>query len=509
MIVASIVAACVGVALIGVAIVFAKDSPPETTSQRIPVGEDGYVVREEPDTVFGGRDTLVSVARPDYYAVTYLKFQVTTPAGFRVQAMSLQLQADAKPPASLQVRSVLSSDWSEKDLSYATRPGLGEVLGGEPTVSATNLVSFDVSAAVPAPGEGPARYSFAVTNASDSETLTLFAGEHGAGAPALAVTFIEIQDTETLDGHQRGDGSGKPNPSGTASPGASASPSAGPSASVTPGQPNPPGNIPAGRTLCGVGFIPKSGETYAQGVTRVDNLYGGLEAFRTFYTGAPAAWPGNAGKAGRTVVVSFKYNPKEILGGSRDSYLRNWFAQAPRDRDVYWVYYHEPEDNIEAGVFTAADYRAAWRRIAGLADAAGNPKLHATLVLMDWSVFPQSGRKWKDYYAGSDVIDVLGWDVYNFNFTDPKYPDAATMVNRVATVSKAEGKPWGIAELGTAKLPGDTSGSGRAAWLTAAGNASIKGGALWVTYFDVDFTRADWRLLDAPSQKAWRGFCDA
>ncbi|MFD0594926.1 hypothetical protein ACFQZ4_23160 [Catellatospora coxensis] len=46
---------------------------------------------------------------------------------------------------------MLSSDWNEKELSYATRPGLGEVLGGEPTVSAGNLVSFDVSAAVPTP----------------------------------------------------------------------------------------------------------------------------------------------------------------------------------------------------------------------------------------------------------------------------------------------------------------------------------------------------------------------
>lgn len=93
----------------------------------------------------------------------------------------------------------------------------------------------------------------------------------------------------------------------------------------------------------------------------------------------------------------------------------------PRDRDVYWVYYHEPEDNIAAGEFTAADYRAAWRRLRSLADKAGNPRLHATLVLMGWSLDPLSKRDWRDYYPGRDVIQVLGWDVYNLGWKKGRY----------------------------------------------------------------------------------------
>lgn len=516
-IVAAIVAACLGVALIGVAVVLAKESPPETTSGRFAVGEDGYVVREQPDEVFGTRDTLIAVARADYYAVTYLKFTVPPPAGFEIASMSLLLQADGDPPTSLQVRSVLTNEWTERELSYANRPGLGQVLSGAPGVAENKVITFDVSGVLPptdSPDPVPTVFSFAVTNASDTDALTVFAGEHGAGAPALQVTFVEQGGRDTLpqEGRQGGQSatpSASVTPSGTPTPSASAS--VGPSASVSPGAtsapPPPPVNIPAGRTLCGVSFIPESGESYAQGLTREDNLFGGLEAFRVFYTGAPAAWPGNAGRSGRTVVVSFKYNPKDILSGSKDAFLKDWFKKAPRDRDVYWVYYHEPEDNIESGVFSAADYRAAWRRLAGLADAAGNSKLHATLVLMDYSLMPQSGRKWKDFYPGADVIDVLGWDVYNWNRTS--YTPATDLVTRVAAASKAEGKPWGIAEMGSPKLTNDSTGSGRAAWLTAMANESIKNKALWITYFDVNYTKADWRLRDAAAQRAWKAFCDA
>ncbi len=516
MIIAAIVAACVGVALIGVAVVLAKESPPETVSSRIPVAEDTYVVREEPDTVFGARDTLVSVSRADYYAVTYLKFQVAIPSGFRISGMSLQLQADAKPPAGLQVRSVLSSEWNERELAYTNRPGLGQVLGA-PQVSAKNLVSFDVGGAVTPsdePDQLPVDVSFAVTNASDTETLTMFAGEHGDGAPALAVTFIELgaADLPPLDGHQggpkpSGSASGTPSPgvSGSAAPSASVSPGVSPSTST--GNPPPPSTIPAGRTLCGASFYQENGESYTQALAREDGYFGGLESVRVFYPGAPAAWPGNAGKANRTVIVSFKYTPKEILNGSKDAYLKDWFAKAPRDRDVYWVYYHEPEDNIESGVFTAPDYRAAWKRLAGLADQAGNSKLHATLVLMDWTLMSQSGRKWKDYYPGGDVIDVLGWDVYNWDKN--KYTPATDLVGRVVAISKGEGKPWGIAEMGSAKLASDTTGNTRAAWLTAMANETIKNKGLWITYFDIDWTTHDFRLRDSVSQKAWRSFCDA
>ncbi|WP_212828135.1 DNRLRE domain-containing protein [Catellatospora sp. TT07R-123] len=510
---AAIAATVVGVALIGTAVVVlvtGGDDPPATTTLKIKVSEDTYVVREQPDNVFGAEDKLVAVSKPDYYAVSYLKFDVPIPAGYRIAAMSLLVQAEGKPPGHVKVRTVLSSDWTEKDLAYAHRPGLGQVLNENPAVSEANLLTFNVDGAIgplAQPVPTATQYSFAVTNASDSKPLTLYAGEHGEGRAVLEVTYIESTATEremreAVQGRESPGPSGKP--SGTPSPGASLDPSASPGATPSAGSGTPP-DLPTGSTLCGASFYQENGESYTQALAREDGYFGGMEAARVFYPGAPANWPGSAGNAKRTVIVSFKYSPKDILNGSRDSYLRSWFANAPRDRDVYWVYYHEPEDNIESGVFTAADYRAAWRRLAGLADQAGNPKLHATLVLMDWTLMSQSGRKWRDYYAGGDVIDVLGWDVYNWD--KKKYTSADDLVGRVQAISDGEKKPWGIAEMGSAKITGD-SGSGRAAWLTSMASKAIAGKALWITYFDINWSTADFRLRDAVSQRAWRDFCD-
>jgi len=122
---------------------------------------------------------------------------------------------------------------------------------------------------------------------------------------------------------------------------------------------------------------------------------------RYFNPGAPAAWPGNAGAVNRTVIVSFKLNPSDILSGAEDSRMKTWFANAPRDRDVYWSYYHEPEDQIADGDFSAADYRSAWRHLKSLANQAHNPRLYSTLILMQWTLNPQANRNWQD--IGMDV----------------------------------------------------------------------------------------------------------
>jgi hypothetical protein len=113
------------------------------------------------------------------------------------------------------------------------------------------------------------------------------------------------------------------------------------------------------------------------------------------------------------LVVSFKGRPLDIRSGADDLMFTEWFAQAPRDRDIYWSFYHEPEDNIADGDFTAADYRAAFQRLAELAAKAGNPRLHATLILSGWTLDQRSKRTWTDYYPGSEAIDVVAWDIYN------------------------------------------------------------------------------------------------
>lgn len=270
-----------------------------------------------------------------------------------------------------------------------------------------------------------------------------------------------------------------------------------------------PGTGSSGRILVGANVEVQSGETWKEANARADATYGPLAMHRVFYPDLPPPWPGSRAEGGgRTVVVSFKAQPRDILNGRHDDELSEWFATAPRDRDVYWVYYHEPEDNIEAGEFNAADYRAAWRRLAELADRADHPRLYATLVLMCWTLESGSGRDWRDYYPGGDVIAVLGWDCYNSaGQRGGYYIDPAERFETAIAVSREAGKPWGVAELGSELIEGDESGEGRGTWLRKIGDylSSHAHPPLWVAYFD-STVAGDYRLLDRPSQRAWQQF---
>src|SRR5260370_12221415 len=92
--------------------------------------------------------------------------------------------------------------------------------------------------------------------------------------------------------------------------------------------------------------------------------------------------------------------------------LSHLFDTAPIGHPIYYSYFHEPQDNIAAGQFTLADYKAAWARVVKLADAAHNPWLRSTLILMNWDLEKGSGRNWRDYPPRRRIIPTPGWDAH-------------------------------------------------------------------------------------------------
>ncbi|MGV9599975.1 hypothetical protein ACWDR1_25280 [Streptosporangium sandarakinum] len=253
-------------------------------------------------------------------------------------------------------------------------------------------------------------------------------------------------------------------------------------------------------TLFGASVHQASGQTFPQALAAADARYGTLPIVRVFYPGAPAGWTDvKLSTPGRATVVSFKYDADAVLAGTADAYLRSWFAGAPRDRDIFWCFYHEPEDDIRSGAFTAAAYRAAWQRIAGLADEAGNPRLFATTILMDWTLDPKSGRNWRDYYPGSAYVDVMAWDVYNFDMAKSETMAEHNVKRPGLEVARSEGKPYAVAELGLddhANRPAMLREAAR--WLRGTADARF------VTYFDATGWPQYDLIGDTGSIQAWR-----
>lgn len=208
-------------------------------------------------------------------------------------------------------------------------------------------------------------------------------------------------------------------------------------APVSPLPPKPPKPVP----LFGSSVMPNPGESYPDALSRVDSQFGGIGALRVFYPGLGVpGWPTKAGSSWvRPQVVSFKLLPAAVLGKTYDLALLAFF-RAVTTPTIY-SYWHEPEDNVAAGEFTAPNYRAAWEHITALQAQAANPKVRSALILMGYSLTKGSGRNWRDYYAPS--VDVLGWDCYNTLRDRGAYQTPAEMFGPAKAASEAGGEAVG------------------------------------------------------------------
>ena len=234
--------------------------------------------------------------------------------------------------------------------------------------------------------------------------------------------------------------------------------------------------------------------------------FGHMAIIHTYYSGLPDADAWTRGLSGEThsaVIVSFKALPKDILSGADDATLTHFFDTAPTGHPIYYSYYHEPEDNIAAGEFTLADYKAAWARVAALAGAAHNPDLHSTLILMSWDLVKASGRDWKSYLPGGGIISTLGWDAYpvgSATNVNPQPTSPADFMGPCIAASESVGLPYGFAEFGL------STATGRPAWMTEVGNYLLSSGALFATVFNGVAEYPTLQLTDQASQDVWKGF---
>ena len=234
--------------------------------------------------------------------------------------------------------------------------------------------------------------------------------------------------------------------------------------------------------------------------------FGRMPIVRVYYPGLPNpnAWStGMAAANHSAVIVSFKALPTDILSGADDSALKHFFDTAPTGHPIYYTYYHEPEDNIARGEFNLADYKAAWARVVAIADAAHNPALHSTLILMSWDLEKASHRNWKDYLPGGGIISTLGWDAYpvgSATNVNPQLTSPTAFMGPAIAAAKSVGLPYGFPEFGL------STANGRPGWLEEVGKYIMKSVALFASYFDGNTQYPTLRLTDAPSINVWKNF---
>ena len=251
-------------------------------------------------------------------------------------------------------------------------------------------------------------------------------------------------------------------------------------------------------------------EDYPAALTRVKKAFGTHDIIRTYIMEKFPVWPGWLLKESN-VQISFKMNPDDILSGTKDQELKSFFNSLASSAKIFWTYHHEPEDEIEAGEFTAKQYRDAFDHLINLQKKVNKPNLISTLCLMAYSLETQSNRKWRDYLPKN--VEVISWDGY---YRDYMGTDIGAVFRAARDSTAKIGKLWAIGETGVNKskksgrvnedMPEET----RKLFLKALALdiKTVKPYPVFVCYFDSapshDATYSDWRISPYPDMiQAW------
>jgi hypothetical protein len=211
------------------------------------------------------------------------------------------------------------------------------------------------------------------------------------------------------------------------------------------------------------------------GDIKIDRTYNALNASPPKYQSTWAAQDVSHNAASAT---SFKYNPADVLSGSKDTVLNSFFSTLKPGKTRWWTYWHEPDGEIYGSPqkFTAADYRAAFVHINVLAEAhvPAGVDARAFLCVEEYSMRPANAkgpatpRPLDSFYPG-DFIQSVGFDVYSgWNESSPYTLTPSAQFDKLFSLAAALGKPLCIPEFGTQATPPTGVTMTRAQWMTNA-----------------------------------------
>jgi hypothetical protein len=174
----------VGAAVLSGALVSLPHATATRATFRFTPSADAYVSSAKPTRNFASTPALRTDAYPRIER-SYLRFAVTQLPG-AVAAARLRLYAETGSRGGYAVRQVLSGDWSEGKITYATAPPLGQVLARSGPVTRDSWTSVDITAFI----RGDGVVDLALT--TDDRSAGLYASrETGMTAPQLVVETVE------------------------------------------------------------------------------------------------------------------------------------------------------------------------------------------------------------------------------------------------------------------------------------------------------------------------------
>jgi len=201
--------------------------------------------------------------------------------------------------------------------------------------------------------------------------------------------------------------------------------------------------------------------------------------------------------ATRGSVLSIKFDQAALAAGQYDAKIR---ALCTSYTGTFLVIanHHEPEDDIEGGAFTAAQWRAGSARLASVVNALRRPdgsryNVEPWAILMGYTWEAASGRNPENYW----VPGLAGYAVDQYNNPSARHDSTpwkspAQLMDPFTAWAKPKGVKLGWVEIGCA--PDFTNPQRRPDWATAAAQYCKANGYTLASWFDEAGPKADWEL---------------
>ena len=203
-----------------------------------------------------------------------------------------------------------------------------------------------------------------------------------------------------------------------------------------------------------------------------------------------------AATEGRRPLISWQPHTQtvsDIAAGVHDAYIRSW-ADGVRDSGVLVYLRPFPEMNGDWVPWNGdpAALRRAWRRMADIFDQAGADNVR-------WVFSPNvtdsprtEENRFERYYPGSDVVDVLALDGYNWGSTRPWTawrPFEEVFEEGYERITRLGDQGVWLAEMASSNEGGD-----KAAWVAAMLSSTSFPRVEALIWFD-EHKEADWRMV--------------
>lgn len=154
-------------------------------------------------------------------------------------------------------------------------------------------------------------------------------------------------------------------------------------------------------------------------------------------------------------------------GSAIHSNLVRWARELRGRGPVLLAYSHEPETSGNKRKGTAADFKAAFRKVVTVMRSNGAGNVSFTWQMTAWAfrAAPSDRIHASKWYPGNDVVDVVGADAYNWHSCGEgrgRWMELSQIAGAGLDFAIARKKQFSLPEFGS------HAGSQRAAWIDRA-----------------------------------------